>query len=135
MFDCMKALKTKSKKIYEQNKGSLRATYDVENDFGGLILFPIQGVREVKLPAPLSHSNYLKNVRKYKPVWAVFLWLSIYICFTYSEKFSGFCSSQKSGSGYFLGSIWKFSEINNFVQISYFLYSCRVAVFWWKDYI
>ena len=27
---------------------------------------------------------------------------------------------------------WKFSEIYNFVQISYFLYSCRVAVFWWK---
>ena len=40
------------KKIYEQNKGSLRATYDVENDLGGLILFPIQGVREVKLPPP-----------------------------------------------------------------------------------
>ena len=127
----MKALKTKSKKKYEQNKGSLRATYDVENDLGGLTLFPIEGVGEVKLH-PLSHSNYLKNVRKYKPVWAVFFWLSIYIYLTYSEKFSAFRSSQKSGSDYFLGSTWKISKINNFVQISYFWYSCRVAVFWWK---
>ena len=65
-------------------------------------------------------------------MWAVFLWLSMYIYLTYSEKSSGFCSSRKSGSGYFVGSTWKFSEIYNFVQISYFLYSCRVAVFWWK---
>ena len=40
MFECMKALKTKSKKKKqkkpEQNKGPSRAAYDVENDLGGL---------------------------------------------------------------------------------------------------
>ena len=36
MFECMKALKTKSKKKFEQNTGPSRATYDVENDLGGL---------------------------------------------------------------------------------------------------
>ena len=86
----------------------------------------------VKVP---SHSNFLKIFKKYKLVWAVFLWLSIYICLTYSEKSSGLCSSRKSDSGYFVGSTWKFSEIYNLVQISCFMYSCRVAVFWWKDYI
>ena len=96
-----------------------------------LTLFPLRGVGEVKLPRP-PHSNFLKFFRKYKLVWAVFLWLSIYIYLTYSEKSSGFCSSRKSGSGYFVGSTWK---VYNFVHISYFLYSCRVAVFWWKDYI
>ena len=87
-----------------------------------------------KLP-PSPHSNYLKKFKKYKLVWAVFLRLSIYICLTYSQKPTGFRCSRKFGRGYFVESIWKFSEVYNFAQISYFLYSCRVAVFWWKDYI
>ena len=80
----------------------------------------------IKLP---PYSNFLKNFRKYKLVWAVFLWLSIYIYLTYFEIFSGFCSLWKSGSDCFVGSTWRFLEICNFVQISYFLYLCRVAVF------
>ena len=79
-------------------------------DFESLTLFPL----------PISHSNFLKNFRKYKLVWTVFLWLSIYIYLTYSEKFSGFCSSRKSGSGYFVRSTWKFSEIYIFCTNSIF---------------
>ena len=82
----------------------------------------------------IPHPNFLKNFKKYKLVLPVSLWLWIYIYLTYSEKFSGFHSCRKSGSGYFLESTWKFSEIYNFVQISYFLYSCCTVVFWWKDY-
>ena len=67
--------------------------------------------------------------RKCNLVWAVFLWLLIYIYLTYSEKFLGLCSSWKSGSDYFDGSTWKFLETYTFVQVSYFLYSCCVAVF------
>ena len=68
-----------------------------------LTLYPLRKEGGVKTTEPLLHSNFLKNFRKYKLVWAVFLSLSIYNYLTYSEKSSGFCSSQKSGSGYFVG--------------------------------
>ena len=69
--------------------------------------------------------------RKCNLVWAVFLWLSIYIYLTYSEKFSGLCSSWKSSSGYFDGNTWKSLETYIFVQVSYFfvfLLRCSVSI-------
>ena len=118
MHKCRRLIRTLS-------KSTMEICVKTAKDFKSLTLFPL----------PISHSNFLKNFRKYKLVWTVFLWISIYIYLTYSEKFSGFCSSRKSVSGYFVRSTWKFSEIYIFVQIPYFLYSCRIAVFWWKDYI
>ena len=83
-------------------------------------LFPLWGRGGGVILPSLPHSNFLKKFRKYKLVCAVLLWLSIYIYLTYSEKFSGFCSSWKSGRGYFVGNTWKFSKIYDFVQIPYF---------------
>ena len=50
------------------------------------------------------HSNFSKNPTNYKLMWSMFLWLSVYIYLTCSEKFSGFLNTANCRNGSFVGS-------------------------------